>query len=358
MSSPTKLLFSRFLSTKPSANPAAVNAGPSSRPPASVVAPIAELAKLRFAARELTLSRQRPVKSALNGTRRSRFRGRGMDFDEVRPYQPGDDIRSIDWRVTARTTSPHTKIFREERERPLMVICDLRQTMFFGARRLKSVCACEIASLLAWAGLNAGERIGALVFGPDKQRDIRARRSQHSVLQLIQALHETSMALLSSNSSSSKPSNTLRDEQDTAIATQSEGFSLSEILEDTRRVARPGTSVMIISDFHDLDASGERHLFELARHCELSLFHIHDTLESQLPPPGQYQVRNATQRFLLNTANSKLRSRFEQRYRDKEQHLQNTAMRLQLPLLSFSTDAPVLNTLRQTFARQGQRKRS
>lgn len=357
MPSPTKPL-----STKPPVNPAAVNAAPLARPPASVVAPIADLAKLRFAARELSLFPQRAVKSALNGSRNSRFRGRGMDFDEVRPYQPGDDIRTIDWRVTARTTSPHTKVFREDRERPLMMICDLRQSMFFGSRRLKSVCACEIASLLAWTGLNAGERIGALVFGPHEQRDIRARRSQHSVLQLIQALHETSMALLSlnrsSSRSSSKPSNTPRDEQDAAIAAQSEHFSLGEILEDTRRVARPGTSLMIISDFHDLDASGERHLFELARHCDLTLFHIHDTLESQLPPPGQYQVHNGAQRFLLNAANTKLRGRFEQRYRDREQHLQNTALRLQLPLLSFSTDAPVLNTLRQAFARQGRRKRS
>ena len=324
-----------------------------STPPASVVASIADLAKLRFAARELSLFPQRAVKSALNGTRSSRFRGRGMDFDEVRPYQPGDDIRSIDWRVTARTTSPHTKIFREERERPLMVVCDLRQSMFFGSRRLKSVCACEIASLLAWAGLNAGERIGALVFGPDKQRDIRARRSQHSVLQLIQALHETSMALLPSSKASSKP----QGEQDTSIPEQNERYSLSEILEDTRRVARPGTSLMIISDFHDLDATGERHLFELARHCDLSLFHIHDSLESQLPPPGQYQVYNGAQRFLLNAAKAKLRSRFEQRYRDKEQHLQNTALRLKLPLLRFSTDQPVLDTLRQAFAKQGRRKR-
>ena len=352
--------------TKPTTNPGAVSTGPSksspsSSPPGSVVASIADLAKLRFAARELSLFPQRPVKSALNGTRSSRFRGRGMDFDEVRPYQPGDDIRSIDWRVTARTTSPHTKIFREERERPLMVVCDLRQSMFFGSRRLKSVCACEIASLLAWAGLNAGERIGALVFGPDKQRDIRARRSQHSVLQLIQALHETSMALLPSSrpssKPSSKPSNKPQDEQDTSIAEQNERYSLSEILEDTRRVARPGTSLMIISDFHDLDATGERHLFELARHCDLSLFHIHDSLESQLPPPGQYQVFNGAQRFLLNAAKAKLRSRFEQRYRDKQQHLQNTALRLKLPLLSFSTGEPVLDTLRLAFAKQGRRKR-
>ncbi|MBQ0718987.1 MAG: DUF58 domain-containing protein [Gammaproteobacteria bacterium] len=319
-------------------------------PPANVVASIAAMAKLRFAARELSLFPQHAVKSALNGTRSSRFRGRGMDFDEVRPYQPGDDIRSIDWRVTARTTSPHTKVFREERERPLMVICDLRQNMFFGARRLKSVCACEIASLLAWAGLNAGERIGALVFGPDKQRDIRARRSQHSVLQLIQALHETSLELLPQARPQAEPA--------ASRPAKNKRYSLSEILEDTRRVARPGSNLIIISDFHDLDENGERHLFELARHCDLTLCHIHDSLESQLPPPGQYPVYKGAQRFLLNSAKASLRQRFEQHYRDQEQHLQQTALRLKLPLLSFSTDAPVLDTLRLAFAKRGRRKRS
>ncbi|OUS09476.1 hypothetical protein A9Q89_12940 [Gammaproteobacteria bacterium 53_120_T64] len=316
-------------------------------PPSSVVASVADLAKLRFAARELVLFPHHAVKSALAGTRSSRFRGRGMDFDEVRPYQPGDDIRSIDWRVTARTTSPHTKIFREERERPLMVVCDLRQTMFFGSRRLKSVAACEIASLLAWAGLNAGERIGALVFGPKQQRDIRARRSQHSVLQLIRALHDTSMALLPQPQAETG-----------TLPTSRERYKLSEILEDTRRVARPGTSLMIISDFHDLDATCERHLFELSRHCELSLFQVHDPLECQLPPPGQYQVSKGSQRFLLNAAKASLRSRFEQHYRDQEQHLQQTALRLKLPLLSCSTEEPVLDTLRLAFAKQARRRRS
>lgn len=314
--------------------------------PSNVVASIDDLARLRFAARELVLSPQQAVKSALSGTRSSRFRGRGMDFDEVRPYQPGDDIRSIDWRVTARTTSPHTKVFREERERPLMMVCDLRQNMFFGARRLKSVTACELAAILAWAGLNAGDRVGALVFGPKQQRDIRARRSQHSVLQLIQALHETGMELTDP---------LLFKEQ--AGDHSARPYRLAEICEDTRRVARPGTSVMIISDFYDLDDESERHLYQLARHCDISLCRVYDSLESHLPPPGQYQVYNRDQRFSLNTGNTKLRTRFEQQYRAKEQRLRQTAQRLKLPLLSFSTDTPILAPLRQAFAKQGRRKR-
>ena len=121
------------------------------------------------------------------GGHRSRFRGRGMDFDEVRIYQPGDDVRSIDWRVTAKTQTPHTKIFREERERPVLVVADFA-AMFFGSQRLKSVVACEIAA--ARAGLNANDRVGGLIFGPQQQTEIKARRSHHAVLQFIHDLRD------------------------------------------------------------------------------------------------------------------------------------------------------------------------
>ena len=308
--------------------------------PANVVAPVADLAKLRFAARELTLTPKGPVKSALSGTRSSRFRGRGMDFDEVRPYQAGDDIRSIDWRVTARTTVTHTKIFREERERPLLLVCDLRQSMLFGSQRLKSVVVCEIAALLGWAGLNSGDRVGALVFGSQQQRDIRTRHSQHSVLQLIHALHETSINLA----------------QSAAKEKQAERYTLTEILEDTRRVAHPGANIIVISDFKDLDSDGERHLYELGRHCSLSLCHIYDTLERHLPPPGQYQVSQGARRFTLNTASKQLRERFEQQYHQQEQALRQTATRFKIPLLSFSTDEAVIDKLRQTFGKRPRRK--
>ena len=104
------------------------------------------------------------AKNLVLGGHQSRFRGRGMDFEEVRQYQPGDDIRTIDWRVTARTMTTHTKLFSEERERPVLVVTDLRPTMFFGSKELKSVTACQVAAALAWAGLNANDRVGGAYF--------------------------------------------------------------------------------------------------------------------------------------------------------------------------------------------------
>ena len=124
------------------------------------IANLSDMVKLRYGARELTSFPKVQARQMIAGGHRSRFRGRGMDFDEVRIYQPGDDVRTIDWRVTAKTEIPHTKIFREERERPVLVVCDLRQAMFFGSQRLKSVVACEVAAALGWAGLNANDRVG------------------------------------------------------------------------------------------------------------------------------------------------------------------------------------------------------
>ena len=152
---------------------------------------LSQLLRLRFAAQELKLFVKRPVKSQLSGAERTRFRGRGMDFEEVRLYQAGDDVRSIDWRVTARTQVPHTKVYREERERPVFVLVDQRSPMFFGSQQcFKSVLAAHIGTNLAWAALGNSDRVGGLIFGDTQQRDIRPRRSKHAVLELLHHLQD------------------------------------------------------------------------------------------------------------------------------------------------------------------------
>ena len=140
---------------------------------ADAVANINELIQLRLAVKELVFFPRKIAHSQLAGGQRSLFRGRGMDFEEVRHYQPGDDVRAIDWRVTARTETPHTKVFREERERPIFIITDLRRPMLFGSKTLKLDTACKLSAALAWAGINSNDRIGALLFGARQQLTIR-----------------------------------------------------------------------------------------------------------------------------------------------------------------------------------------
>ncbi len=160
-------------------------------PARGAYAELEDLIALRFPARQLRLARRNRALSVLAGPNKSNFRGRGIDFEEVRSYQPGDDIRSIDWRVTARTGSAHTKLFREERERPVLVAVDQRSSMFFGSSHcFKSVLAAQLASLLAWSALDGGDRVGGLVFNDAGHREIRPRRSRKTVLALLSQVAE------------------------------------------------------------------------------------------------------------------------------------------------------------------------
>ena len=295
------------------------------------IADLNTLIRLRHAAKELSGFPKIQARQMLAGGHRSRFRGRGMDFDQVRIYQPGDDVRSIDWRVTARTQTPHTKLFIEERERPVLIICDLRRGMFFGSQRLKSVLACEVSAALAWAGLSANDRAGGLIFGPQTQLDIKSRRSHHAVLQFIHGLQEFSAALLDA---------------------QQDSYRLADILEESRRFALPGSTVFVVSDFYDLDADCERHLFELARHCNLNFCHIFDDLETQLPTPAVYAVSDGEQQTSIDTSNAQLRQRFAQQFSQRTAVLRKLSEQLFSGLLTFNTAQPVMTVLAKAYGRR------
>ena len=301
------------------------------------IASLSEMVKLRYGARELTGFPRVQARQMMAGGHRSRFRGRGMDFDEVRIYQPGDDVRSIDWRVTAKTQTPHTKIFREERERPVLVVCDLRGPMFFGSQRLKSVVACEISAALAWAGLNANDRVGGLVFGTRHQAEVKSRRSHHAVLQFIHQLQDFSQQLL-------EPA--------------PDQFSLAHILEEARRFALPGTTVFIVSDFHDFSPACERQLFELARHCNLNFCHVFDAIETELPAPALYAVSDGDQQTLLNTGDSTLRAEFEQAFVTRSQMLKRFSQQLSAGLLPFNTADSAMAVLAQAYGKRRKGRRS
>ncbi len=278
------------------------------------------LVELRHKARHLTFFPRRQTVSAGGGQYRSRFRGRGMDFDQVRPYQPGDDVRTIDWRVTARTTRPHTKVFREERERPVLIVADLRNSMFFGSRRLKSVVASEIAATLAWAGVQANDRVGAMIFSPTTQHDVRGGRSHHNVLRFIHHLRDACTALLTP---------------------QEDSLSFTRICEDIRRVAVPGTSIVVVSDFADINHEAEKQLFQLVRHCDLTFAEVYDPLEIALPPPGYYPVRDPVSdgnlQGVLDTSASATRESYQNNKRKHRQLLEAVTTRLGAGLLRFST---------------------
>lgn len=285
---------------------------------------------LRFAARQLTLGRRKRALSLLAGPNKTNFRGRGIDFEEVRGYQAGDDIRTIDWRVTARTGSAHTKLFREERERPVLVVVDQRSCMFFGSRHcFKSVLAAELASYLAWSALDGGDRVGGVVFNEQEHREIRPRRSRRTVLALLSEIEAYNLRLPG----------------DTADAAE----SFTDMLAKLRRIARPGTSLYLVSDFRGA-ATGRasEHLFELAKHTEMTAIHCSDPLEGDLPRAGNYVVTDGTERSELQTGDRGARRRYREDFEQRAHTLKQDFLRLGIPLLPASTDQSPFGLL-QTY---------
>ena len=290
-----------------------------------------DLISLRFPAKQLQLTRKKRALSVLAGPNKSNFRGRGIDFEEVRSYQPGDDIRTIDWRVTARTGSAHTKLFREERERPVLVVADQRYSMFFGSSHcFKSVLAAQLASLLAWSALDSGDRIGGLVFNGVEHRDIRPRRSRKTALALLSHLANYNAML--------------------PLPATDNSTSFADMLANLRRIARPGSAIFLVSDFHGADHELAReHLFQLSQHTEITAVCCSDPLEGELPRSGRYAVTDGEQRSELHTADRKLRSSYRARFTQRQDILSQDFRRLGIPVLQAETNAAPFTLLRQYY---------
>lgn len=268
------------------------------------------------------------IHAHLGGQYLSAFKGRGMEFDEVRPYLPGDDVRSIDWRVTARSGKPHTKLYREERERPVLIWLDLRRSMFFGSRNyFKSVLASRVASLLAWSTAQHGDRLGGLVFSEHLHEEIRPRRGKSATLNFIHRLVDhpawDNHAEVTDNDSGLEAINRLR------------------------RVARPGSLIFLVSDFHGIDHRAHASLSQLARHNDVVMLFINDPLERQLPPNGWYRLTDGMKEIAIDTAQKKYREDYAQRFMSHEQFIKNLCQKLKLFYLPVSTDAPLLASLQK-----------
>ena len=281
---------------------------------------LSELVSLRLKARDLPLFRNTVSRSLMSGGARSPFKGRGVDFEEVRAYQFGDDIRSIDWRVTARRMKPHTKVFREERERPVMVLLDQSHSLFFGSQlNFKSVTAAEAAGIISWATLQHGDRIGGVLFNEESLTEVRPKRSNKSLMHLFSQTEKLNNSL----SIDSMPSS------------QTKGY-LAKALRHARRVAHPGTHIFLISDFSDMDEETSQHLRNLSRHCQLMAIQVSDPLEQNLPAPDRYTVTNGMHRQTIDTRRSLLRQQFQQQSLTRNQWLADEFKRYRIPLLPLN----------------------
>lgn len=288
---------------------------------------LAELIDMRHRVREVPLFSTPHRRSPLVGLHHSKLRGRGVDFDQVRIYQPGDDVRTIDWRVTARTQEPHTKLFHEERERPIYIVVEQSPRLFFGSGRLfKSVLAAQAASLIGWAALSHNDRVGGLVFG-DERQEIKPRRNKQSLLQLLDRVTRANNRL--------QPDNPI----------DPDAFSMA--LRRAREVLRPGSLSVILCDERTLTEAAEQQLSLLARHVDLLLLPLFDPLDHALPAAGLLRFSEGNARLELDTQDADLRRRYREQGEARSARWQRLADRLRVPLMPLDTQHDLVEQLRE-----------
>lgn len=289
----------------------------------------------RYAARTIEYAAHKRSVAGISGLHLSKIRGRGIDFEEFRPYQAGDDIRTIDWRVTARIGKPFTKVFREERERPVLIAIDQSSSMFFGSHvAFKSVIAAQAAAIFCWLAIDNGDRVGGLVYGDDEYALVRPKRSRRSALHLLNQIQLANADL---------PHSLGRQTNNTA----SEIGGLATALGRIRRITKPGSTLYVISDFSSINESGFQYLYQMSRHNNVICVFIHDELEENLPIPGYYSITDGREKGTLNTFSKKARESYHKLYEQRVQHLQDELNKLQIPLLTIRTDQPVVERIHQ-----------
>lgn len=288
-----------------------------------------ELIGLAALAHGTRLARSRRSPALLTGASRSRWRGRGVDFRESRIYQPGDEIRHMDWRVTARSGKPHTKLFEEEREQGLLLALDFNPSMRFGTRvRFKNVQAARAAAFLAWMASAAGDRVGALGFGGGIGGEVKPAGGRRGVLRALRSLRDWDAA---------------------ADATQQE--PLSSVLSRLRRLLRPGMRLVVLTDGFSVDADAERLLPQLAGRHEIAVVVLRDALELRAPPPGRYALHLGAARRIVDFSDAGVRRAWPQHFAGSRERLRALCNRLGVRVHDLDGHADLNRALAPLLAR-------
>ncbi|KAA3650015.1 MAG: DUF58 domain-containing protein [Proteobacteria bacterium] len=288
------------------------------------------LVNTRRHVRLFNLTAIKKATSAISGLHDSRFRGRGMDYQESRAYQAGDDIRNMDWRVTARTGIAHTKLFQEERERPIYLLVDCNQSMRFATRgQFKSVIAAQIAAALGWSAVQQGDRVGIMTYGYGGIDILKATAGKRGMMAVIQQLVKA----------------------DHAAAAQ---VPLDLALKQLRSILRPGSLVLILSDFFDLGVHCKKHLVQLRKHNDVLAVYVSDPFEQQTPPPALYGVHNDQGNRIINIRNRKTRTQLAQQQAYQQQQLLDIIIHAGVPILPISTSQDWVSQVKQGLNRPQQ----
>jgi uncharacterized protein (DUF58 family) len=296
---------------------------------------LASLVRLKYQAHGFSYLPVQPTRSLLSGRKRSRLRGRGLDFDELRHYRPGDDIRNMDWRVTNRTGKPHVRVYTEERDRPVLAVVDQRLPMFFGSvTKMKSVVAAELAALTAWRVRSVGDRIGAILFNDETEVEVRAQRSERHLVTWLGKLVKMNNDLSVEPGHHSNPSGLL---------------SALKLLE---RRAGHDYLVIIISDFYGWDEEALKVIKRVNRHNDIICALVYDPLESSISGAQSLVVSDGQYQLEIDPGRHDLGEKFEANFESSVARVRNELNRHRIPVLPISTATPVTEQLHEKLGGQ------
>jgi uncharacterized protein (DUF58 family) len=291
-----------------------------------------DLVRLQHKASGFSFLPKQPVHSILSGRHASKLRGRGLNFEELRNYLPGDDTRNIDWKVTARTRTPYVRVYTEEKDRTVWLLIDQRVGMFFGSQqRMKSVVAAEVAAISAWRVLSAGDRVGALVFNDSDISVVPPHRSRERVMQILKQVVDKNQALSASRDLKPDPG------------------KLNEALKQVSIQAGHDCLVCLITDADGLNSETRKHITRLAEHNDVLTAFIYDPLEQDMPAAGRLRFADGEGQLEADTSNRKLRRAFKNEFEQKLGWIQSASRRYSIPVLPLHTISPVADQLRDAF---------
>lgn len=303
--------------------------------PARAYVTLDDLLRLNHRAKGFSFLPRQPVHSLLAGRHASRLRGRGLEFEELRHYYEGDDVRAIDWRATARLGEPQLRVYTEERDRPVLLLVDQRLGMFFGSRHaMKSVIAAEAAALAAWRVTSLGDRIGGLVFSENGIDEIRPRARQAAVGPLFEAIVRHNGALKAGDPRPSDPA------------------LLNAALAKVPRLLPHDGLLTLITDATGADAETVRLVTEITAHNDVLTVFVFDPLEAELPDISRVVVADAGRQIEVDSSARGLRRRFAASFAERREAIEGFSRRRAIPVLPLSTERDTADQFRELLGRR------
>ena len=298
-----------------------------------------QLVRLQHQAVGFSFLPRQPIHSLLAGRHGSKLRGRGLNFEELRRYRSGDDIRMLDWKVTRRLKKPHVRVYTEEKERVITLVIDQRVPMFFGSSQLmKSVVAAQLSALAGWRGLAGGDRVGAVIFNDTDVVELKPQRSRHQLLRIFNAVvsfnHQLSVA------QSNNPTN---------------HGQINRVLKQVSQQATHDNLICIISDLTGANTTTDQAISRLSQHNDVLLGFVYDPLENRLPEGGKLAVSDGELQIEIDTNDIKLRERYEAQFDDRIQRARDYFQKRGVPVLPINTEQAVAIQLRELLNQAGQR---